>query len=105
MIFTEFMLSDSAQRDALPAGGRDETRLFCRDQLPATQPAKKRGDSHPSGARGVGCIYVLSHVNRLDTYFDEIGFSEPIFDDHWDAVFTLVSDLEHDISIMHIFIL
>jgi hypothetical protein len=44
----------SAERLALPAGGREETTLFCRNQLQAKYTAEKRGESHPSGARCVG---------------------------------------------------
>jgi len=42
-------LSEASQRLALPAGGRDEATLFCRNQLQATQTVQKRADSHQSG--------------------------------------------------------
>jgi len=48
----------AAQRLALPAGGWDETTLFYRNQLQATQTAWKRADSHQSGARCVRRFYV-----------------------------------------------
>jgi hypothetical protein len=37
---------NEAERLALPAAGRDETTLFCRNQLQATKTARKRADSH-----------------------------------------------------------
>ncbi len=36
--------------------------LLCRNQLEATQPARKRGESHPSGARGVRRLNLLTAV-------------------------------------------
>jgi hypothetical protein len=50
-------MQGTAQRWALPAGGRDEIMPFYRNQLQATQTAQKRGDSHQSGARCVGWLY------------------------------------------------
>ena len=45
-----------SQRLALPAGGWDETTPLCRNPLQATQTARKRADSHQSGAR---CVSLL----------------------------------------------
>ena len=55
------LFGEAAQRFALPAGGWDETAPFCRNQLEDTQTARKRGDSHPSGAR---CVGLLSQIER-----------------------------------------
>ena len=43
----------SAQRLALPAGGRDEITSFYRNPFEATETPKKRAESHLSGARFV----------------------------------------------------
>jgi hypothetical protein len=54
LIFIDYLiLQGTAQRLALPTGGWDEGTPFCRNQPPARNMLKKRGDSHPSGARAV----------------------------------------------------
>jgi len=58
-------LGFAAQRCALPAGGRDETTPFCRSQLQATQTARKRADSHQSGARCVGQRFDYSEADII----------------------------------------
>jgi len=50
---------------ALPAGVRDETTPFWRNQLQAMQTAWKRADSHRSGARCVRRCFGFDFIYAL----------------------------------------
>ena len=92
----------AAQRCALPAGGREETKPFCRNRLQATQTAWKRADSHPSGARCVSLLFELEQtvahcfLCRLYVLSNEpwplVGVVKAIGDWHyiWKASFSIV---------------